>query len=295
MLTVFPLRGRPVGRWLGPVVVAYGVALGAYLLAIGLGRQGGSGVERGGLAFRALNFDSVLLGVFDYVHGLVPGGQTVAGLPLDTLRVVVWVEAALVVMLAVVLWRARMRTALFGLGWLLVTPMVFVFFSPPAPRYFYLPAVGYGILVGALLGSALAVGLAPGRERVYRAARWAAALAALALVAWQVGGLIERESAWRAAGQASGGVWNDTRTAVPEPEDYAAFFYVDLPEAMDGVPAFGNGVQQAVQRLYDNRTLTAERTTCDDILARPEMPRYSYIFRFKGDGVSPIEGEECGR
>jgi hypothetical protein len=90
-------------------------------------------------------------------------------------------------------------------------------------------------------------------------------------------------------------VWNDTRTAVPEPEDYAAFFYVDLPETIGMVPAFGNGVQQAVQRLYDNRTLTAERTTCADLLARPEMPRYSYIFRFKGDGVSPIEGEDCGR
>jgi hypothetical protein len=107
--------------------------------------------------------------------------------------------------------------------------------------------------------------------------------------------LVERENAWRAAGQASGGVWNDTRTAVPQPEDYAAFFYVDLPEAMGEVPAFGNGVQQAVQRLYDNRTLTAERVSCDNILARPEMPRYSYIFRFKRDGVSPIEREECAR
>ncbi|HET9495402.1 MAG TPA: glycosyltransferase family 39 protein [Chloroflexia bacterium] len=295
MLTMFPMRGRLSARWLGPVAVAYGLALGAYLLVLGVGRQDGSGVERGGLSFRALNVDSVLLGVFDYVHGLVPGGQAVAGLPLDTLRVVVWVEAALVVVLAVALWRARMRTALLGLGWLLVTPLVFVFLSPPAPRYFYMPSVGYGILVGALLGAALAIGLAPGRERAYRAARWATALAALALVAWQVGGLLERENAWRAAGQASGGVWNDTRTAVPEPEDYAAFFYVDLPGAMGVVPAFGNGVQQAVQRLYDNRTITAERTTCADLLARPEMPRYSYIFRFKGDGVSPMEREDCIR
>ena len=38
------------------------------------------------------------------------------------------------------------------------------------------------------------------------------------------------------------------------------------------------------------RPLLAWRLT---VLARPEMPRYAYIFRFKGDGVRPIEREDC--
>src|SRR5207248_5022218 len=132
----------------------YGLVLAGYLALQALGNDKGQiTTARGGLQFRALNLDSVLLGIMDYVHGLVPGGSFLARMPLDTLRIVVWVEWAVIVLLAVALWRVQ-RTALFGLGWVLITPLVFVFFSSsPTDRYFYLPSIGYSIAAASLLTS----------------------------------------------------------------------------------------------------------------------------------------------
>src|SRR5205823_133378 len=139
--------GLPL-RWgrLLAVFGAYGVVLAGYLAVVGTGRASGTGAAaRGGLQFHPLNLDSILLGIMDYVHGLVPGGSVLAALPLDALRVLVWVEWAIIVLLAVTLWRAKQQTMLFGLFWLLSTPLLFIFFSPPTDRYFYLPSIGYSI------------------------------------------------------------------------------------------------------------------------------------------------------
>jgi hypothetical protein len=42
---------------------------------------------------------------------------------------------------------------------------------------------------------------------------------------------------------------------------------------------------------------STECVSREDILTRPEMPRYAYIFRFKGDGVkvTPIASDDCGK
>ncbi len=276
--------------WLGGYVV---IAVG-YLGVLRLGTTNGSGgLARGGLEFRPLNPDSLLLGLLDYAHRLVPGGEHLANAPLEVLRVLVWVEWAVLLLLAFNLWRLRLRLVLFGLAWLLFAPLAFVFFSPPTDRYFYLPSVGFAILFGCLLGELPAL-VAP-RERTFR--KWAVALACMSLTVLLLtrsADLTSRIANWRAAGHASGGIVNDMRQSVPKPEDYSAFYFVDLPIFLNGVPVFQNGLQQAVQETYHNTTIAANALGCDQLAAITEFPRYSYFFRYKPNGVTPLASpQDC--
>jgi hypothetical protein len=295
-LLMLPGEGRaavPLSR-LAAASAAYGAVLLGYLAVQLMARVGTqAGVGRGGLQFRALNFDSILLAIMDYVHGLVPGGSLLAQLPLDALRVVVWLEGLAVLALAVVLWRIGYRLALFGLLWLLLTPLIFVFFSGPSDRYFYLPSIGYSILVATLLTGLLA--WAQRRlPRLHIPARVTASLLLTALLLFQAIDLLAKENNWRIAGQATGGVFHDIRQAVPEPRDYSAFYFIDLPMFLNGVPTFQNAVQEGVQLIYDNQTIAASAVTCDYLRQQPELPRYSFFFRFKGDGVQLLPGvNEC--
>jgi 4-amino-4-deoxy-L-arabinose transferase-like glycosyltransferase len=266
----------------------YGLVLGLYVgLQVSRITSLTSTGTQSALQFHQLNPDSILLGILDYVHGLVPGGNLLAQLPLDVLRVLVWVEWALLALLAVILWRTRQHLMLFGLLCLLVTPLVFIFFSGPTDRYFYLPSVGYSIFVGALLAELPAF-----------AARWTPAtlmpnprpalvlsgMALALLLAGQGIALLFKEAEWKVAGGATGGVFHDVRQAVSDPHDYSAFYFVGLPDFMAGVPTFQNALPQAVQLIYDNPTLQVVPTTCEQ-LQQIELPRYSFFFRFKGDGV----------
>lgn len=277
-------RRAVVGRMAGAFAV-YGAMLVAYAGVQMAGRPPGVGaVARGGLQFHPLHLDSILLGILDYVHGLVPGGHLLAQQSLDVLRVLVWVEWAVLALAALALWKAGQRVVLFGLGWLLVSPLVFVFFTPPTDRYFYLPSVGYAILAAGLLAGVLEASLNRHRDGAVKAA--VAGLAAV-LVVWQGVALAGRVGQWQAVGHASGGVLHDIKQAVPHPPDHAAFYFVDLPPFIDGVPAFQNALPYAVQLAYGNPTLSARSVTCEQLQQVPPEP-HSYIFRFKGDGVTRL-------
>lgn len=281
---------RGLALWLGGYVV---IAAG-YLALLRLGSGGaGGGLARGGLEFRPLNPDSVLLGLLDYAHRLVPAGEALANAPLDVLRVLVWGEWAALLLLGLALWRLRLTYVLFGLAWLLLAPAAFIFFSPPTDRYFYLPSVGFAIFFGCLLASLLA--LAARCARAWRVgARALACLFLVGLLLTHGATLTSRVAEWRAAGHASGGIVNDLRRTVPDPEDYAAYFFVDLPIFLEGVPIFQNGLQQAVQLTYDNPTIAAQAATCTQLQAQPEFPRYSYFFRYKPNGVTQLASpQDC--
>jgi hypothetical protein len=275
--------------------VALALYLLPFLLYIALQSGGGQVLTgRGGLSFHSLNVESVLLGVMQYVHGLIPGGSLLAQLPLDTQRVLVWVEIAVVLLLAFLLWRVRLRVALFGLAWMLLTPLVFVFFSPPTDRYFYLPSIGYAMFIASILVDLPRL-LSKWAPSLYRPARLVAALLALTLLLAEVVPLLNKEAAWRLAGEESRAVFRDTQQIAPDPRDYTAFFYIDLPPTINGVPTFGNGLQEAVQLLYDNPTLVASSTTCDQLLAQQELPRYLYLLRYNGNGVALLPDKTACR
>ncbi|HKP54741.1 MAG TPA: glycosyltransferase family 39 protein [Chloroflexia bacterium] len=259
----------------------YLLPLLAYFAVQSVG-MGGTALSRGGLQFRQLNLDSIALGVMDYVHGLVPGGSTIAALPLDSLRVVVWVELAFVALIALALWRMKWRVMLFGAGWLMITPLLFVFFNAPTDRYFYLPSIGYASIAAALIAGI-----------VQAAVRWqiplapvklTAAMLAVALLLPQGLSLAAKERAWHIAGAASGGVFHDMREGVPIPAIHAHFYFVDLPPFLDGVPTFQNALPQALHLVYGDPTLTASSTTCEE-LGSAELPEPAYFFRFKGNGA----------
>ena len=283
-------RWRGLVVWLGGYVV---IAVG-YMAILRLGSANGSaGLARGGLEFRPLNFDSLLLGLLDYAHRLVPGGEHLASAPLEVLRVLVWFEWAVLLLLGLVLWRLRLRLMLFGLAWLLLAPLAFVFFSPPTDRYFYLPSAGFAVLFGCLLGGLPA--LVARRDRTFRRGAITLACLCIALLLLTRGAdLTSRIATWRAAGHASGGIVNDMRQSVSDPEDYSAFYFVDLPIFLNGVPVFQNGLQQAVQETYHNPTIAANALGCDQLAAITEFPRYSYFFRYKPNGLTPLaSAQDC--
>lgn len=287
-------RGARI-RWLLVAVGAYAVVLLAYLAVQLAGRSGTGGAGRGGLQFHMLNLDSILLGIFDYVHGLMPGGRTLAALSLDTLRTVVWVEAlALVALLGLLLWQ-RQRLALFGLVWMLATPLLFVFFTGPTDRYFYLPSVGYALFAVGLVG--WLVGFLSHRTR--QSGRVAGAMGAFVLAAMlltQARDLTVKEAAWHAAGKVSGGVYNDVKRSVPVPGYSDRFYFVGLPMFMDGVPVFQNALTSGLQAIYGNGSLEGFAVTCDELQpGRLEETIYpQYFFRFKGDGAERIlKPEDC--
>jgi len=283
-----------------PTVLRDFLLLGAYLMPLLLygvvqlvGRGGETPLARGGLQFRALNADSIALGVMDYVHGLVPGGNLIAGLPLDTLRVVVWVELTAIALLALALWRRRWRVTLFGLGWLMITPLLLVFFNAPTDRYFYLPSIGYAIVAGSLVAgiSRVAVKL----QLPLAPVKLTAAVLAAALLLSQGLSLAAKERSWHIAGQASGGVFHDVRQPVPAPPARSHFYFVDLPSFLGGVPTFQNALPQALHLIYGDETLTASSTTCEE-LEGVELQEPAYLFRFKGNGVEQITNvQECGK
>ena len=277
--------GEPTKKKLIRTIITlagYGIVLITYTLVQLIGRTG-SLVERGGLVFHSLDPESILLGIMDYVHGLLPGGSYLASLPLDVLRLVVWLEAFILVAVAFTLWKTGQRLALFGLAWMLITPVIFVPFSVPTDRYFYLPSIGYAIFVAGAVYSLLEVLV---KWRATTSPRFVSAtftVVTALLIVLQLPSLLAHESDWRFAGKTSANVFSTTLHTIPDPHDYSAFFYTDLPLSLNGVPAFGNGLQQAVQLLYDNPTIAATSITCTS-LQQAELPRYSYFFRYEVAG-----------
>ncbi len=271
----------------------YGIVLATYTLVQLIGRTG-SLVERGGLAFHSLDPESILLGIMDYIHGLLPGGSYLASLPLDVLRTAVWLEAFVLVAVAFTLWKTGQRLALFGFAWMLITPVVFVPFSVPTDRYFYLPSVGFAVFVAAAAYSLLEALV---KWRAMRSPRFVGTsftVVTTLLILLQLPPLLANEANWRFAGRASATVFSTTLRSVPDPHDYSAFFYTDLPLSLNGVPAFSNGLQQAVQLLYDNSTIAAASLTCTS-LQQAQLLRYSYFFRYDvaGDVIQFTDKTGC--
>lgn len=270
--------------------------LSIYLFVQNAGKAAGqTGMARGGLQFHPLNLDSVLLGILDYTHGLVPGGTLLLGASLDTLKLLIWVEWAALVALAAVLWRLKQQTALFGLAWLLFTPLVFVFFSPPTDRYFYLPSVGFAILFGSLLGGLLeraAKWNASGRRAASSTLTGAAALALALLLSARGADVTGKVLAWRAAGQVSGGVLHDIHQAAPNPHSYAGFYLTGLPVLQGGIPIFQNGLQEAVQLTYGDTTLAAHTTDCTTLQKATDLPRYTLFFQYKENGAQQFSSPQ---
>lgn len=273
-------------------LACYALIPALYVGIQAIGQSSYSALARGGLSFRDLSLTSILLGIGDYVNRLLPGGGFVAALPLDTLDWVIWLEALLLAAMAFVLWRTGLRLALFGLAWLLTTPLLFVFFNATTDRYFYLPSIGYAILIAALVQALPLLRGIRTRPALQRLVLSTSLLVVALIIISHVPRLLTRLEAWRHAGALSGGVIADTVRAVPEPEDYSAFYYVGMPLHTDGIPVFGNGIQQAAQLVYQNSTITANFVTCSE-LQRGELPRYSYFFSFKGDGVLPLANREA--
>lgn len=281
---------RGVGKGeIGAAATGYVAVLGAYLLVQRIGAPvSGGGFTRGGLAFHMLNLDSILLGLLDYAHRLLPGGEVPASASLDVLKALVWVEWLIIVAAAVALWRWRQRLVLFGLLWLLLTPLAFIFFSAPTDRYFYLPSIGYAIFLGTLLSLLPRLAGHIHRPGLRPLGLGGAAVALVLLLTLRGATLAGRVFAWKAAGETSGGILHDLRAAEPDPHDYTAFYLVDVPLFRAGIPVFQNGLLEAVQDVYNNTTIAAYSTNCATLQKQTDLPRYSLFFQCKLDGAQQL-------
>jgi hypothetical protein len=267
---------------------AYAAVLAGYALlqmqVVARGAEGGATLARGGLHYRALNAESVVLGIMDYVNGLLPGLHPLTTLPLDRLRPVAWAELALLLVLGAALARLRWGLPLLGLAWLALSPLPFIFFNAPTDRYFYMPTIGYSLLTAGSVAAATA--WLAGRLRL--PPRWAPAPAligvCLVLLAPQLPVMEAKAAHWNAAGRLSGAVLRGTRAAVPAPAPGQAFVFVDLPTEVEGVPLFRNGLQEAVQLAYgDDRSLRAGIVPCAAVRERlPAPPDSTLLFTRRG-------------
>jgi hypothetical protein len=215
------------------------------------------------------------------------------------------VEAALLLGGSWLLWRWGRRVALFGLGWMLITPLVFVFFSGPTDRYFYLPSIGFALVVGDLV-AAVAGRMTKGEgrkvekgeqanpaSRLHSYVRWGVALMAALYVMAQGAQVVARALKWGEAGQVTGGVLHDLRTAVPDPPDGAPIFLAGIPTHIGGVPAFDNGLPEAVQLAYGDPLLRVLPITCETVAAW-SLKDEDLVFRYKPNGVERVTpGELC--
>ncbi|MGI8589124.1 MAG: glycosyltransferase family 39 protein [Chloroflexia bacterium] len=291
---------KPLGRRaLAALGTGYAALLAAYALlqlqVVNRGGEAGGVLSRGGLSFKPLNAESVVLGVMDYANGLLPGGGAAASLALDQLRPVAWAELGLLLALGGVLALTHLKLMLLGLAWMLVSPLPFVFFNAPTDRYFYMPTIGYSLLLAGLLAE-----VASGLARLLRrppsvVVPSALAGAVLVLLLPQVPALSAKEAHWNAAGALSGRVLSSMKAALPNPVRHQAFLFVGLPTDFEGVPTFRNGIVQAVQLEYGNDlTLRAGITTCAEVRrTRPSPP--DSVFQFTGSDVRLLaDPQSCG-
>jgi hypothetical protein len=282
-------RPRPGRRTLAALGGAYAAVLLGYavlqLQVVARGAEGGAALTRGGLHYKALNAESVVLGIMDYVNGLVPGLHTLTTLPLDQLRPVAWTELGLLGALGVALALLRWWLPLMGLGWMVLSPLPFIFFNAPTDRYFYMPTIGYSLLVAGSVAAAATWLAARFRRPPIRllAPALVAVCALLLLPQWPA---IQANAAhWNAAGGVSRAVLTGMRRAVPTPVREQAFVFVDLPTEYEGVPLFRNGLQEAVQLIYgDDRSLQAGVVACADLRAGLPAPPDSAL-QFTGGAV----------
>jgi hypothetical protein len=224
------------------------LAAGLYVLMrllLALTRQGTLGYGEGQLAFlrsfeHAVN---VIAGYIFMALGLWWVPQEIVAWPLVAKLVVIGVAA----MGGVLLVRWLGRVALFAIGWTAITLLLTL--QAVAPRWFYVPALGVGILIAAIWDRLTAYAgrvQSPQRRRLPRAL---SALPLVVLVVWSLLTFVHNEL-WRQSGEEARRILREVEAVYPASRLPATFYVANPPYSHQGVLLFNSGFDTAMNLVY---------------------------------------------
>jgi hypothetical protein len=165
-------------------------------------------------------------------------------------------ESEMVQRLQKIVTFSSLRTAVYGLVWLLIFlgPALFV---QPAERFTYLPSVGFALFFGAVLAPFFSARLT--FAAFFELVVWLRVAALLVVIFVYVAATNGRVAKWVQAGTLAQTMLQNT-TAVITKHDMPHYSYIygeNLPEVASGAYLFRTGYSEAIQWLYHDSTLTA--------------------------------------
>jgi hypothetical protein len=172
--------------------------------------------------------------------------------PQELLAWETWVKLLIlsVALLAVILLvRWLGRVALFGIGWTVLTLLLTL--QAVAPRWFYVPALGVGIVTAAVWARLrqMASSAKPAARRTLYRALSAAPLALL--VGWSILTTVHNEL-WRQSGEEARRLLGEVRALHPSPALPATFYVANPPYSYKGVLLFNSGFDTSINLAYRN-------------------------------------------
>jgi hypothetical protein len=194
------------------------------------------------------------LGFFSHTVDVITGYIFLAlgawWVPQEVITEPLLAKVAIIVLTAVLLaalvrWLGRV--ALFAIGWTGITLLLTL--QAVANRWFYLPALGVGILIACVF-----VRLQDDLRG--KAVPWERALAALPLlflVWWSVLTVVHNEL-WRQSGEVARGIMGQVRALHPDPPRPSTFYLANPPPTYKTVLLFNSGFGTAVYLVYHDWT-----------------------------------------
>jgi hypothetical protein len=192
--------------------------------------------------------------VWVYLHfALLPVSDLpLLAAPLQLLETNIVLAALGLAALVAVCWPVR---------WQLAAALVMVLpaLNIPALHRGYLFAAGFAIVVGSTLGAWLtrAPAWVGPRPPLYRIANALRAALLLTLTFALFNAVTTSNLRWQQASDWSKRVLAETAALVPQPEPETRFYYANLPVNYGDVYVFTWGLPQAIQALYNDRSLYA--------------------------------------
>ncbi len=254
------------------------VGLRLYLFFTNQGRLA-YGVEQLGFASHAVD---VVAGYILLALGLWWLPPQIGAWPLLVKLAIILLATIGVV--ALIRWLGKI--ALFAVGWIVITLLLTL--QAVANRWFYLPALGVGILVACawarLRDDARPDTVHPGPSR--SSVIWLRAASALPLVMllWFSVLTAAHNELWRESGEVARGIINQVRALHPDPPRPTTFYVANPPYGYKSVLLFNSGFSAAMQLAYHDWTgiksydLTENQAQVQAALADPSKVGPNPIF-----------------
>ena len=191
---------------------------------------------------------------------------------------------------ALLLWVLLKGSRLMALGviWMVVTVLPFVLLVPfgNAERYFYLPSIGYAVLLASCLME-LQERLGVRRLQVGRI------VVNLLLAGYLVSSFFiiqESTRERRVAGTMANDIIAQVKTLYPQVPANSIMYFVDLPRAYKGAAVFQAGIEGGVRLAYNDESLNALYSWDPEIVQRLAVPDHersgmpepgTYVFAYR--------------
>jgi hypothetical protein len=145
------------------------------------------------------------------------------------------------------------KIALFAAGWFVITLLLTL--QAVALRWFYLPALGVGILIAAvwmrLREDHVGTEVAKAGSLVWKRALSFALLLIIVWFGWQT---VRQNEQWVESGEVARGLLAQVKQIHPNPALPATFYVANPPYSYKGVLLFNTGFPAAMSHVYNDWT-----------------------------------------